>query len=108
MKRRNIFESLYEQCPSEIKFLVTELKEQMKNFYTFLDWYQNASLNSTLFYYIYIEDKYQTNEEILFRANTNKNTLYSFISKNEDFVKAIIAKHLKYNPLSIYIIESHL
>lgn len=103
MKRKNIFEMLYKKCSEELKHLVIDLKEYTKKFYMLLDLYQKGNFNSTLFKCVYLQEQYQTNEEIFFEAATNKNSLYNFIYKNEEFVKEIILTCEKYKSLIKYI-----
>lgn len=102
MKRRiTILGTLKISVPSNLQPLVTELFEEIKDYYVKMDLYFHFSKNVYLFKAIYIEG--QTNIEISNDLPIDSKLITKFVKNTEDFTKNLINSLEKYRSLISYI-----
>lgn len=102
MKRRNtILNTLKLNAPFNIQPLVSELFEEIRDYFVKMDLYFHFNKNTFLFNAIYIEGMTNLNISLICPLDTKSIT--KFVKDAEDFTKNIIYSFEKYKALIPYM-----
>lgn len=100
-KRITILNTLKSNVPSHLQPLVSELYEEIKDYFFKMDLYFHFNKNVFLFDAIYIKE--MTNLDISISLPLDTKRITQFVKDAEDFTKNLINSHEKYRVLISYI-----
>lgn len=100
-RRITILDSLKSKVPSELQPLVSELYEEINDYFFKMDLFFHFSKNVFLFDAIY--NKKMTNLEVSITLPIDTKCVTKFVKDTEDFTRNLIATNEKYRFLISYI-----